>query len=559
MKRFLLLCAAAVSGVLLAAPTANAQKTGSVLRVFQYDSPASMSIHEEALNSAQNPMMGVFNNLVLFKQDVPQNRMDTIVPDLATKWSWNAPMTELTFQLRRGVTWHDGKPFTAADVKCTWDLILGNGKEKLRANPRKAWYRNLAAISTRGDTATFHLKRLQPAFMALLASGYSPVYPCHVSPQQMRQHPIGTGPFKFVSYKPNESIKLVRNTQYWKPGRPFLDGIEWTIIPNRSTAILAFIAGKFDLTFPFGLTVPLMKNIQAEVSKAVCDVEPANQSTNLIVNRDAPPFNNPEIRRAMALALDRKSFIDILAEGHGDIGGAMQPPPQGVWGMPVEILQTLPGYGPDIGKNREAARDIMKEAGYGADKRLAVKVSVRNTPPFRDPTIILIDQLREVYIDAELETVESATWFPKVYRKDYKIGLNLTGVGVDDPDAQFYENYACGSDRNYTGYCNPQIDKLFDQQSMERDQEKRRGLVFEIDKKLQEDGARPILFHNRFATCRQPQLKGLTIMVNSLFNGWRMEDVWLEKNPTPTPATEEPSPPAAPEKPALLPPSPPPA
>jgi len=498
-------------------------------------------------------MMAVFNNLVLFRQDVPQNRIDTIEPDLATKWSWNADMTALTFQLRQGVSWHDGKPFTAADVKCTWDLILGKSEDKLRTNPRKSWYRNLDSISTTDDTVTFHLKRPQPAFIALLASGYSPVYPCHVPAPDMRQHPIGTGPFKFVSYKPNESIKLVRNEQYWKEGRPYLDGIEWTIIPNRSTAILGFIAGKFDLTFPFGLTVPLMKDIQKGVPQAACELQPANQSTNLIVNRDAPPFDNPEIRRAMALALDRKSFIQILAEGHGDIGGAMQPPPQGVWGMPAEILGALPGYGPDIGKNREEGRNIMKKAGYGADKRLAVKVSVRNTPPFRDPAIILIDQLREVYIDAELEAVESATWFPKVYRKDYKIGLNLTGVGVDDPDAQFYENYACGSDRNYTGYCNPQIDKLFDQQSIEQDPDKRRRLVFEIDKKLQEDGARPILFHNRFATCWQPQLKGLTIMVNSLFNGWRMEDVWLEKQPTIRPVGQEPPHPAATEKPALVP------
>src|SRR5437868_3411069 len=535
--------------------SASAQKRGGVLRIFQYDSPASMSIHEEAFNSAQNPMMAVFNNLVLFRQDVPQNRIDTIEPDLATKWSWNADMTALTFELRRGVSWHDGRPFSAADVKCTWDLILGKSEDKLRTNPRKSWYRNLDSVSTTNDTVTFHLKRPQPAFIALLASGYSPVYPCHVPAPEMRQHPIGTVPFKFVSYKPNEAIKLVRNEQYWKEGRPYLDGIEWTIIPNRSTAILGFIAGKFDLTFPFGLTVPLMKDIQKEAPQAVCELQPANQSTNLIVNRDAPPFDNREIRRAMALALDRKSFIQILAEGHGDIGGAMQPPPQGVWGMPAEILGTLPGYGPDIGKNREEARNIMKKAGYGADKRLAVKVSVRNTPPFRDPAIILIDQLREVYIDAELEAVESATWFPKVYRKDYKIGLNLTGLGVDDPDAQFYENYACGSDRNYTGYCNPQIDKLFDQQSMERDQNKRRGLVFEIDKKLQEDGARPILFHNRFATCRQPQLQGLTVMVNSLFNGWRMEDVWLEKNPTPPPEEEKSSGPAAAEKPPLAPPS----
>jgi peptide/nickel transport system substrate-binding protein len=508
---------------------ASGQKRGGVLHIFQYDSPASMSIHEEAFNSAQNPMMAVFNNLVMFDQNVAQNRMDTIVPDLATKWSWNADLTELTFQLRQGVSWHDGKPFTAADVKCTWELILGTGQDKLRTNPRKSWYRNLESVSANGNTVTFHLKRPQPAFIALLASGYSPVYPCHVPAPTMRLHPIGTGPFKFVEYKPNEHIKLERNPQYWKPGRPYLDGIEWTIIPNRSTAVLGFVAGKFDLTFPFGVTVPLMKDIEKGAPDAVCELAPANQSTNLIVNRDAPPFDNPEIRRAMALALDRKSFIDILAEGHGDIGAAMQPPPEGVWGMPDEVLRTLPGYGPDIGKNREAARAIMAKAGYGPDKRLAVKVSVRNTPPFRDPAVLLIDQLREVYIDAELDTVESATWFPKVYRKDYKIGLNLTGAGVDDPDAQFYENYACGSDRNYTGYCNREIDKLFDQQSMERDQEKRRRLVWDIDKKLQEDGARPILFHNRFATCRHPRLKGLTIMVNSLFNGWRMEDVWLDR------------------------------
>jgi peptide/nickel transport system substrate-binding protein len=529
MQKFLLGWAAVGLLVLLLAPPADAAKKGGVLQVYQYDSPASMSIHEEAFNSAQNPIMAVFNNLVIFKQDEPQNRMDTIVPDLATRWFWSADMTALTFQLRRGVSWHDGKPFTAADVKCTWDLILGKRTDKLRANPRKAWYRNLEAISTKGDTVTFHLKRPQPAFIALLASGYSPVYPCHVSSQNMRQHPIGTGPFKFVAYRPNEAIKLERNAQYWKEGRPYLDGIEWTIIANRSTAILAFIAGKFDLTFPFGITVPLMKNIKTQAPTAVCDLEPANQSTNLILNRDAPPFDSPEVRQAMALALDRKSFIDILAEGQGDIGSAMQPPPQGVWGMPAEVLRTLPGYDPDIGKNRAEARKIMEKAGYGPQKRLVVKVSVRNTPPFRDPAVILIDQLREIYIDAELEVVETANWFPKVYRKDYKVGLNLTGAGVDDPDAQFYENYACGSDRNYTGYCNPEIDKLFDQQSIERDQEKRRRLVWEIDRKLQEDGARPILYHNRFATCRYPQLKGLTIMTNSLFNGWRMEDVWLDK------------------------------
>src|ERR1700724_4871043 len=113
MLTFLLRCAAVGLIALLAPTPASAAKKGGVLQVYQYDSPASMSIHEEALNSAQNPMMAVFNNLVLFKQDVPQNRLDTITSELATRWAWNADLTELTFQLRHGVNWHDGEPFTA--------------------------------------------------------------------------------------------------------------------------------------------------------------------------------------------------------------------------------------------------------------------------------------------------------------------------------------------------------------------------------------------------------------------------------------------------------------
>ena len=129
----------------------------------------------------------------------------------------------------------------------------------------------------------------------------------------------------------------------------------------------------------------------------------------------------------------------------------------------------------------------------------------------------------------EKQPSETANWFPKVARKDYQIGQNNTGSGVDDPDQQFYENYACGSERNYTGYCNPELEKQFVQQSTEANQEKRRQLVWEIDKKLQEDGARPIIYHFRAATCWQPQLKGLTVMVNSQYNGWRMEDWWLDR------------------------------
>src|SRR5712691_4059605 len=275
---------------MFAAEPVFAQKQGGILRLSHFDSPASMSILEESTGAAERPMMGVFNNLVMYKQDVAQTSLQTIVPDLATGWSWNEEGIELTFPLRRGVKWHDGKPFTAQDVKCTWDLLSGKASEKLRINPRKSWYSNVEEITTNGDDeVAFHLKRPQPYLIALLASGQSPVYPCHVTPLQMRQHPIGTGPFKFVEYKQNEHIRVTRNPDYWKPGRPYLDGIETTIIPNMSTRMLAFIAGKFDM---IPTTIPLLKDVKSQTPQAVCEVVMDNNSRDLLINRAVPPFDN---------------------------------------------------------------------------------------------------------------------------------------------------------------------------------------------------------------------------------------------------------------------------
>ena len=100
---------------------------------------------------------------------------------------------------------------------------------------------------------------------------------------------------------------------------------------------------------------------------------------------------------------------------------------------------------------------------------------------------------------------------------------------VDDPDVVFYQNYVCSSARNYPGYCNPELDKKVDQQSMESDPAKRKQLAQEVDYQLQQELARPIIYHLRAATCWQPELKNLTLMVNSQYNGWRFEDVWLDK------------------------------
>jgi len=523
--------AAAILGpTLMASQGAFAQKQGGTLKFYHRDNPPTASIHEEATVSTVNPFMAVFNNLVLFDQSKPSNSLDTIVPDLAESWSWSDDRKRFTFKLRQGIKWHDGKPFTSKDVGCTFDLLLGKAKEGLRLNPRQVWYHNVANVRLDGDfEVTVELKEPQPSFLMLLASGYTPIYPCHVSPREMRTKPIGTGPFKFVDFRRNEVIKLARNPDYWKKGRPYLDAIEVRIIPSRSTRILAFVSGEFDMTYDTDVPIPLIKDVQSQAPKAICELRPTGVYVNLLVNREAAPFNEAKLRQAMALAIDRKSFDDILGEGKLGISGAMQPLPEGAWGMPEEMLRTLPGYGKDVEKNLAQARAIMQELGYGPDKPLKLKVSTRDISIYRDPAVILIDQFKRIYIEGELDIVDTTIWHRKVTRGDYSVGLNLTGLAVDDPDVNFVENYTCNSERNYNRYCSPEVERLIAQQSKEADTAKRKAIVWQIERKLVEDVARPVIHFQRAATCWYPQVKGLVLQQNSIYNGARYEDVWLDK------------------------------
>ena len=531
--------AAALSLALLAAvnPTL-AQTGGGTLRIYHRDNPPSASIHEEATDSTVTPFMALFNNLVVYDQKVAQNSDASIVPDLATSWRWDAAKTELIFTLREGVSWHDGRPFTAKDVVCTFEALTGRSPEKLLRNPRREWYRNVEQVAANGEhEVTFKLSRPQPSLLAMLASGYSPIYPCHVSLPQMRKAPIGTGPFKLAAFREFLSIRLVRNPDYWKKGRPYLDAIEFTIPTSPSTAVLSFAAGRFDMTFPWEIRLEDLKTIKRGAPAAMCETTSMNVNINLLINRTASPFDNADMRRALNLAIDRQAFVETFTDAGAEIGGTLQPPGGGgLWGLPDDQLQSVPGFTPDKERNQAEARAIMEKLGYGPDKRLAIKLSTRGIALYTDIAPLLIRQLREVYIDAELETLETSRWYSRLSRKEYFIALNATGNGIDDPDQTLYENFSCKSSRNYAGYCNPMIERLFDAQSKETNADRRRRLVQEIDTTLLVDDARPPIMWKRGTTCHHPYVKGHVNMVNSIHNGFRFEDVWMDKSLMVTPA-----------------------
>jgi peptide/nickel transport system substrate-binding protein len=506
-------------------------KPGGVLRFsHREDLPQGFAIHETATNSGTWPSMPCYSNLVIFDQSKQLERTENIVPELAERWSWQDGYRNLVFFLRRDVRWHDGQPFTSKDVKFTFDMVreAPSAAAKLRLNPRKEWYSNVDAIEAPDPyTVVFRLKRPQPSILTMLASGYSPVLPAHVPPAEHRTRCIGTGPFKFKEWKRGESIELVRNADYFVKGRPYLDAVRYVIIVERGTRVAALQANQVDVAFPGETTLNIYEQLKAAVPKMVFTETASNVNENLLINTTRPPFDNVKVRRALALAVDRRAYVQAVHRGSAIVGASLAPKPWGVWGLSDKDLAALAGYGKRADEKAKAKR-LLAEAGFGPGNPLKVEMATRAIAIYLDFASFVLNELKTVGIEATLKQIETAQWHPLATRRDFQIAANLTGLGVDDPDASFYENYVCGSPRNYTGYCNEDISRLIDQQSQETDPAKRRALVWQIQARLENEASRPIMGWRTDHFAHHPHVKGLTIH-NVVYNCCRLQDTWLDR------------------------------
>ena len=513
-----------------AANSAQAPKSGGILNATLLEAPPSFSIHDETTISAVWPAMPCYNNLVLFDPLKKQESSDTIIPELAEKWALQDGGKSLVFFLRKDVKWHDGRPFTSKDVKHTFDTIreVEGVTAKLRVNPRKLWYENVVTIDTPDPYAvTFRLKRPQPSLLLMLASGYSPIYPAHVPVSELRSKCVGTGPFKLKEYRQGELIEMVKNPDYFVKGRPYLDGIRYTIIKDRGTRYSALQAGRQDIAFIWEVAKTIAETTKHALPQLVLVETSTNVNDHVIVNFRRPMFKNPKIWKAINLAIDRKGYIQAGRQGAAIIGGVMLPKPYGVWGLPEEEQRKLPGFG-DSAKQKAEAKKLLAEAGYGPSKPLKFAVSTRAIPTYVDIASYILDQFKQVGIEATLEQVETGVWHAKMSRGEFEVAVNLTGIGPDDPDANFYENFKCGSLRNYPDYCNQEVYSLIEQQSQTLDQKKRLQLVHELDKRLQLDGARLMLGWSKEYVVMWPYVKNL-VPHQSIYNYGRMQEVWLDK------------------------------
>jgi len=505
-------------------------KHGGILNSVLTEDPPGLVVHESATISNVWPMSPCYSNLVIFDPFKPLDSAETVIPELAEKWSWQDNYRNLVFFLRRNVKWHDGRSFTAADVKYTFDAVreAPDAAGKLRTSPRKDWYANVEVIETpEPHTVIFRLKRPQPSLLLMLASGYSPVLPAHVPVAELRQRCVGTGPFRQKEYLRGQLLELERNPSYFVPDRPYLDGIRYTIIRERGTRLAALQAGRLDAFLPLEMTKAMADAAKASAPSLVITEVGQNGSDNVVLNHKRPPFDNPAVRRAVNLAMDRNAYVRGVRQNGAVTGAALMPKPLGFWGLPEPDLRVLPGYR-DPAQDKAEAKRLLAAAGYGPGTPLRVELVTRTLSIYLDLASFVVDQLRLIGVEATLKQLDTAAWFPALSRRDFQIGANLTAGGFDDPDAYLFENYKCGSPRNYTDYCSEEMDRLIDLQSQELDRAKRYKLVADIQRKLEAEVARPMLGWRKEYFARWPHVKNL-VPHNALYNYGRMQEVWLDK------------------------------
>ncbi len=275
------------------------------------------------------------------------------------------------------------------------------------------------------------------------------------------------------------------------PGRPYLDGIRYTIIGERGTRLAALQTGRLDAFVPLEMTKTMAETAKQGAPSLVITEVGQNGSDNVVLNHKRPPFDNPAVRRAISLAMDRHAFVQGVRHGGAVVGASHD----------AEAVRDLGAAGPGPPGaprlSRPGRRTRPRPSGSSPPRatapasRCTWRWSRAPSPIYLDVASFVVDQLRQVGVESTLKQMDSGAWFPALARRDYQIGANLTAGGFDDPDAYFFENYKCGASRNYTDYCSEETDKLIDQQSQELDRAKRLKIVWEIQRKLEADVAPP--------------------------------------------------------------------
>ncbi|MBD3326713.1 hypothetical protein GF339_19170, partial [candidate division KSB3 bacterium] len=390
-----------------------------------------------------------------------------LVPALAESWELSVPEKILTFHLRPEVTFHDGTPFTAADVKATFDRLLA--PESL--SPHKPRFQAVDAIEILDDlTIRFTLNELSIPLLATLASGWSAILPKQAieAGHDFSTHPLGTGPFAFKEWVRDDHLTYEKFPDYWMAGKPYLDEVEFKVVVEPTVQLQGLLVGEFDIIHVVEPhNVPkIERHPEAKVF-----THPTGLALVVTMNHARPPLDNLLVRRAICHAVDRQALLDIAYTGGTLIGSFIDV------GSPYYA-----DYSEMYPYNPQHAKDLLTEAGYPDGFEVTLTLPQNYTPHVNAGTMVQ-NMLKQVGIQATIELVDWGTWISQVYRgKDYDMTI-IGHTGHLDPDGRL------GSELAYTNYTNPELFRLIEKAALTPDFDQRKALYDTIQRQLAEEAA----------------------------------------------------------------------
>jgi peptide/nickel transport system substrate-binding protein len=463
-------------------------KYGGTLRYGVLSAPAHFDVHQSGTISNMAPQGPMYDNLI--RRDPRDGH--TIIPDLASHWEIAPDTKTYTFFLRQGVQFHDGAAFTAEDVKATYARIIWPPKGI--SIPRTPLFSAVSEINIRDPyTIEFKLSESRPTSFMLgaFASGWNIIVrkkTLEDNDYNLRNVPNfpGTGPFRHVSRKDKEVWILEKNPQYWNTGLPYLDRLEiYHLGPWSPELAAALLAGKID--YARVVDPVTMQKVKATPGMTGTDFY---QSVIIAVwtNNAKKPFQDPWVRRALHLALDRHALVDVVKDMMPAMVGGFNYP-FSAWSPPTEELSKRLGYQPDPKPAIQEARRMLVEAGYAKGLK-GVDFLVREAPDLKLRAEAIQVMLKEALnIETNLRLVQISAWFDDAQAGNFDLTIGAIVSTLMDPSDYFNSWYSKDGPQNYAKWHNEAFQRLLPQIDREEDDSKRQALVRQADDILEQDPA----------------------------------------------------------------------
>jgi peptide/nickel transport system substrate-binding protein len=448
----------------------------SLLSCSRQPDPDTLVMVIESSPTNLDPRVGVdaqserIDNLIFDDLLARGDNLD-VAPGLAERWEIPDPLTYI-FHLHHGVKFHDGRPLTSRDVKWTFDSLL---QGKVRST-KAAVYRFVDHLDAPDEyTVAFHMKEPTATLLWNLSDGAVGIVP-YGSGSEMTAHPIGSGPFKFVTAETDKEVIVERNDDYWGD-KAKLARVRFAVVPDATTRALELRKGSADATIN-ALTPDTVLTLERDPSLAV-ERAPGTVLAYLGFNLRDPILKDVRVRQAIAYALDRRPMIEYLWRGQAQPARSVLPPQSWAYN------RNVPAYDHDPDK----ARALLDAAGYPATNGVRFHVTMKTSTDENTRLMVAViqQQLRDVGIALDIRSFEFATFFADVTHGAFQLyGLRWIG-GNEDPDIFEYAFHSAkfppnGANRGY--FSNPKVDALIDQARREVDQNLRKSTYAELQRIL---------------------------------------------------------------------------